>query len=76
MKPKLIRQYAHDYNIPLYGSWYPTCIKGLMRPTFRWPALQGCGISLFPGAGAGCCAAPFDLSVTPRTTLPVDGGEC
>ena len=40
-----IRQYAHDYNIPLYGSYDPTCIKGLDETDF-FDGLhcKGCGI--------------------------------
>ena len=46
-----IRQYAHDYNIPLYGSYDPTCIKGLDETDF-FDGLhcKGCGIAkFFPG---------------------------
>ena len=40
-----IRQYAHDHNIPLYGSYDPTCIKGLGETDF-FDGLhcKGCGI--------------------------------
>ena len=77
-----IRQYAHDYNIPLYGSYDPTCIKGLDETDF-FDGLhcKGCGIAkFFPGVpqvlqDVENNTLPDPLSVTPRTTLPVDGEE-
>lgn len=77
-----IRQYAHDYNIPLYGSYDPTCIKGLDETDF-FDGLhcKGNGIAkFFPGVpqvlqDVENNTLPDPLSVTPRTTLPVDGEE-
>ena len=60
-----IRQYAHDYNIPLYGSYDPTCIKGLDETDF-FDGLhcKGCGIAkFFPGV-------PQVLQDVENNTLP------
>lgn len=72
-----LRQYCHDNNIPLYGSYDPTCIAGLEEMDF-FDGLhcKDTGIAkFFPGvpqvlADLEAGTLPDPLSVTPRTTAP------
>ncbi len=72
-----LRQYCHDHNVPLYGSYDPTCIPGLEEMDF-FDGLhcKDTGIAkFFPGvpqvlADLEAGTLPDPLSVTPRTTAP------
>lgn len=77
-----VRQYCAQNNIPLYGSYDPTCIEGLTEEDF-FDGLhcKGSGIEkFFPGIPAVLDSIqngtlPDPLAVTPRTGQPVEAGE-
>ena len=80
-----MRQYAADNNIPLYGSYDPTCIEGLQETDF-FDGLHcsGTGIErFFPGVpqalqDLASNTLPDPLAVHPRTSLetaPEEGSD-
>ena len=80
-----VRQYAADNNIPLYGSYDPTCIEGLQETDF-FDGLHcsGTGIErFFPGVPQALQdlannTLPDPLAVHPRTSLetaPEEGSD-
>ncbi len=78
-----VRQYAAEHNIPLYGSYDPACIEGLVETDF-FDGLHcsGTGIEkFFPGVPQVLQdlengTLPDPLAVQARTSLqPADGTE-
>lgn len=74
-----VRQYCHDNNIPLYGSYDPECIPGLEEiDFFDGLHCKDSGIAkFFPGVPQVLQdlqngTLPDPLSVTPRTSLNQD----
>lgn len=77
-----VRQYAADHNIPLYGSYDPSCITGLQETDF-FDGLHcsGTGIErFFPGIpqvlqDLADNTLPDPLAVHPRTSLETETTE-
>lgn len=77
-----VRQYAADHNIPLYGSYDPSCITGLQETDF-FDGLHcsGTGIErFFPGIpqvlqDLADNTLPDPLAVHPRTSLETETAE-
>lgn len=76
-----VRQYAAEHNIPLYGSYDPACIEGLVETDF-FDGLHCAGTGIekfFPGVPQVLQdlengALPDPLAVQARTSLqPADG---
>lgn len=79
-----VREYCSQNNIPLYGSYDPTCIEGLQETDF-FDGLHCSGIGIvrfFPGVPQALQdlqngTLPGPLAVHPRTSLkdPAAEGE-
>lgn len=77
-----VRQYAAEHNIPLYGSYDPSCIAGLQETDF-FDGLHcsGTGIErFFPGIpqvlqDLANNTLPDPLAVHPRTSLETETSE-
>ena len=77
-----VRQYAADNNIPLYGSYDPECVDGLVElDFFDGLHCSGSGIEkFFPGVPQTLQdlengTLPDPLAVHPRTSLETPGEE-